>query len=316
MNLFPPITPHRHGWLDVGEGHSIYWEECGNPEGKPAVAFHGGPGSGITYWFRRLFDPEIYRIILFDQRNCGRSLPPASDPATDLTSNTTWHLVADAERLREHLEIEKWLVLGGSWGSVLALAYAETHPDKVSEMVLFGVATGDHSELDWLFRGGLSRFFPKEWDALCEEIRALGGEGDVIEAMHRLLEDPDPDVRQSAAKAWCRWESATPAWPPTEGLAGRFHDPKFAYAFARLVIHYVRNNLWIDDGVLLRNARVLANIPAVLINGRFDFQSPIQNVWKLKEAWPTAELVIVNDAGHAASGALGKEIRRAINSMV
>jgi proline iminopeptidase len=251
-------------------------------------------------------------VVLFDQRNCGRSTPHASAPDIDLASNNTLNLIADIELLRERLGVERWLVLGGSWGCMLALAYAERHRERVSELVLFGVTTGRHAEFDWLFRGGVAVFFPEQWDRLRAALPGDQVEGDVAEAYHRLLFDPDPVVRDRAAFEWCLWESATPAWPPAEGLATRFRDPKFALAFARIVTHYIRHNAWLEDGSLLRNAGVLAAIPGVMINGRFDFQAPIGNAWELKRAWPRAELVIVDEAGHAADNAgIAEEIVRA-----
>jgi proline iminopeptidase len=290
----------------------VYWEVCGNPLGKPAVVFHGGPGSGCSPLFRRFFDPAGYRIVLFDQRNCGRSTPHASDPATDLAANTTHHLLADVEALREQLGIERWLVLGGSWGSTLALAYAEAHTERVTELILFGVTTGRHSEFDWVFRGGLSRFFPEQW----AQLSAVAGADDVIETYHRLLNDPDRATRERAAESWCLWESVTPDWPPKSELATRFQDPRYAVAFARIVTHYVRHYAGLEDGALLRDAGVLAGTPGVLINGRYDFQAPLENLWKLHEAWPGAEPVIVDDAGHGAPTSISSEIVRATNRFV
>jgi proline iminopeptidase len=310
--LYPAIEPYEHGMLDVGDGNLIYWETCGNPRDKPAVFLHGGPGSGCTPGFRRLFDPDAYRLVLFDQRNCGRSTPHASSPDTDLAGNNTANLVADIERLRLHLGIERWLVVGGSWGSTLGLAYAEQHPDRVTEMILAGVTTGRRCEFDWLFRGGVAIFFPEQWDRLREALPAADRDGDIVEAYARLLNDPNPDVCKRAADAWCLWESATPNWPPRPGVAPRFNDPAFAMAFARIVTHYVGHNAWLEDGVLLRNAGELANIPGVLINGRYDFQAPIANAWELHRVWPSSELVIVDDAGHAADDAgITRELVRA-----
>lgn len=294
--------------LEVGDGNLVYWEACGNPHGKPAVVLHGGPGSGCSPGWRRLFDPAAYRVVLFDQRGCGRSTPHASLPDTDLSTNTTQHLVADTELLREHLGIERWLLFGGSWGSTLALAYAEAHPDHVTEIILFGVTTGRHSEMDWLFRGGISILFPEEGQRLVDALPAADRDGDIVDAYYRLLNDGDPAVRAQAALDWCTWESATPGWPPTHGLAERFNDPRFALAFARLVTHYVSHNGFVEDGSLLRGAGVLADIPGVLINGRFDFQAPIRNAWELKRVWPRAELVIVDEAGHDSSPALTAEL--------
>jgi len=298
-SLYPHVEPYEQGMVQVSDGDRIYWEACGNPRGKPAVVLHGGPGSGCTKWHRRLFDPKGYRVILFDQRGCGRSRPHASEPDVDLASNTTSNLIADIELLRAHLDIKRWLVLGGSWGSTLALAYTERHPGRVTEVILFGVTTGRRAEFDWLFRGGVAAFFPEQWERLRNAVPAAERSGDIVEAYHRLLHDPDPSVRQTAAREWCLWESATPAWPPTRGLAARFTDPAFAMAFARLVTHYVRHNAWIEDGEILRQADLLADIPGIMVNGRFDFQAPIGNAWDLKRVWPRAELIIVDDAGHA-----------------
>jgi proline iminopeptidase len=298
--LYPEIEPYEHGWLDVGDGNRMYWEICGNPDGKPAVVLHGGPGSGCTPWHRRLFNPSAYRIALFDQRNCGRSEPHASEPGADLTNNDTAHLIADMERLRQHLGVERWLVLGGSWGSTLALAYAETYPEHVSEMALFGVTTGRRQEFDWLFRGGVAVLFPEQWERLRASAPEAERDSEVVEVYSQMLNDPDPSVRQRAAEAWCLWESATPAWPPSMTLSERFRDPAFALAFARIVTHYVRHNAWLEDGILLRNARALADIPGVLINGRFDLQAPLANAWELRRVWPRAELVVVDNAGHSA----------------
>lgn len=306
--LYPEIEPYDRGFIDTGDGNQIYWEVCGVPTGKPALVVHGGPGSGCSPGFRRFFNPSVYRVVLFDQRNCGRSRPHASDPATDLTANTTQHLVVDIELLRQRLDVERWLVLGGSWGSTLSLAYAETYPERVSEIVLFGVTTGRHSEVDWAFRGGLSQFFPEQWDRLVE---AGLPDGDVVDAYHRLLNDSDPEVRRRAAEQWCLWESATPHWPPTTGLDARFKDPDYALAFARIVTHYVTHNLWLEDGILLRNASALSHIPGVLVNGRFDFQAPIANAWELRRVWPRAGLVIVDQTGHGTDARLGSELVRA-----
>jgi proline iminopeptidase len=298
---YPEIEPYEHGLLPAGERQLVYWEACGNPRGKPALVLHGGPGSGCTPWFRQLFDPRAYRVVLFDQRNCGRSTPHAGESSVDLSRNTTQHLLGDIELLRRDLGIERWLVLGGSWGSTLALAYAEAHPARVTEMVLFGITTGRHSEWDWAFRGGIARFFPEQWERLLASLPPEERGGDVVEAHARLLHDPDAAVRRRAAEAWCLWESATPGWPPSDELQPRFRDPRYALAFARIVTHYAKHYGWLEDGILLREAGRLADIPAILINGRFDFQAPLENAWALKRSLPSAELVVVDDAGHFAA---------------
>src|SRR5271155_3406370 len=301
--LYSAIEPYAHGMLGVGDGNRIYWETCGNPRGKAAVVLHGGPGSGCIPWHRRLFDPSTYRVILFDQRNCGRSTPHASAPDIDLASNHTANLIADIERLREHLRIERWLVIGGSWGRTLALAYAERFPSRVTEMILFGVTTSRRKEIDWLFRGGVAILFPEDWERLCDAVPAALRDGDIIEAYCRLLNDPDASIRNQAALAWCTWESATPAWPPAHGLSPRFRDPVFRIAFARIVTHYVRHYAWLEDGSILRDAGAIADIPGIMVNGRFDLQAPIGWAHDLKRVWPRAKLVIVDEAGHDASNA-------------
>ena len=310
-DLYPEVEPYDHGMLDGGDGNLIYWECCGHPSGKPAIVLHGGPGSGCAPWFRQLFDPSSYRVVLFDQRNCGRSRPHAADPTTDLSANTTHHLLGDIESLRRRLGIERWLVLGGSWGSALGLAYAEANPERVSEMILFGVTSGRRSEVDWLFRGGIARFFPEQWSRFLAAAGSMGRDLDVVRAYAAMLDDPVPEVRRRAAFEWCVWESATPHWPPHEGLDHRFQDPDYAMAFARIVTHYIQHDLFLEDDLLIRNAGALSKIPGVLINGRFDFQSPIANAWELRRAWSGAELVIVDGAGHTAGEGIGREIVRA-----
>ena len=310
--LYPEITPYEHGMLEVGDGNLVYWETCGNPRGKPGVVIHGGPGSGCSPWHRRLFNPTAYRVVLFDQRNCGRSAPHASAPDTDLKSNNTLNLIADIERIRQHLDVERWLVFGGSWGSTLALAYAEKYPSRVTEIILFGVTTGRRKEFDWLFRGGVAALFPEQWERLRAAAPPPERDGDIVEAYYRLLHDSAPAIRQQAALAWCTWESATPAWPPSHRLSPRFTDPAFAMAFARIVTHYVRHDAWVEDGSLLRDASSIADIPGIMVNGRFDLQAPIGWAWDLKRVWPRAKLVIVDDAGHdASSSSITRELIRA-----
>jgi proline iminopeptidase len=311
-DVYPAIAPYEHGMLKVGGGNRVYWETCGNPRGKPAALLHGGPGSGSTPWHRLLFDPGAYRIVLFDQRGCGRSTPHASASDTDLASNTTQNLIADMESLRAHLRIDRWMLLGGSWGSTLALAYAEQYPARVSEIVLWGVTTGRRREFDWTFRGGLAVLFPEQWERLREGVPEAERGGDIVEAYSRRLHDPDPAIRERAALAWCRWESATPDWPPAHGLAPRFNDSGYRMAFARIVTHYVRHNAWLDDGILLRNAGALSGIAAVMVSGRFDLQAPLGWAWDLHHVWPRATHVVVEDAGHSASNAaITRELVRA-----
>ncbi|HLG76260.1 MAG TPA: prolyl aminopeptidase [Ktedonobacteraceae bacterium] len=311
-DLYPEIEPYERGFLKVDGGNLVYWEICGSPNGKPAVVVHGGPGSGCSSWHRRLFDPDVYRVVLFDQRNCGRSAPHASVPDTNLENNTTAHLVSDMEQLRQRLHITSWLVFGGSWGCTLALAYAEKYPERVTEMILFGITTGRRQEVDWLFRGGVAIFFPEQWEQLRTALPEAERSGDIVEAYYRRLNDSNPTVRSQAADAWCLWESATPEWPPSGRLARRFRDPAFALAFARIVTHYMYHNLWLEDGCLLRDSYILAAIPAILVNGRLDFQAPLANAWELHRLWQRSELIIVDNAGHAADNSgITQELIRA-----
>ncbi len=312
IELYPETEPYEQGFLEVDHGNRVYWETCGNPHGKPAVVLHGGPGSGCTPWYRTLFDPSAYRLVLFDQRNCGRSTPHAGALDTSLESNTTAHLIADMEQLRQQLHIDRWLVFGGSWGSTLALAYTVSYPERVTQMILFGVTTGRHQEMDWCFRGGMAIFFPEQWDRLRFALPEAERSGVIVQAYYRQLNDSDLAVRKLAAEAWCLWESASPGWPPSTTLSERFTNPSYALAFARIVTHYISHNSFLEDGSLLRRADVLATIPGILVNGRFDFPAPIGNAWELKRVWPHADLVIVDNAGHAAdTAALTQELLRA-----
>ncbi|MET7465562.1 prolyl aminopeptidase [Nonomuraea sp. NPDC005501] len=308
----PPIEPYDHGHLDTGDGHLVYWEVCGNPVGKPALVVHGGPGSGCSPGQRRSFDPERFRIILFDQRNCGRSLPHASDPATDLSTNTTDHLVADMERLREHLGVERWLLYGGSWGSTLMLAYAEAHPERVSEIVMVSATMTRRYEIDWLYRG-VGRFFPEEWQRFREGVPEGEREGDLLAAYARLVADPDPAVRAEAAANWLAWEDAVISLEPN-GKRNAYSDrPDDARtAFVRICSHYFSNGAWLEEGVLLRDAHRLAGIPGVIVHGRFDLGAPLENAWQLVQAWPDAKLVVVDDSGHTGSDTMRDAIMSAI----
>jgi proline iminopeptidase len=312
--LYPPIEPYEQGMLDVGEGNLVYWEACGNPDGRPALVVHGGPGSGCTPGQRQYFDPERYRVVLFDQRGCGRSTPNAGDPATDMRHNTTWHLLADMERLREHLGIRRWLLSGASWGSTLLLAYAERHPERVSEIVINGVTVGRHQEFDWLYRG-VGRFFPEEWARFRAAVPEAAGDGDVPAAYARRMEDPDPRVRERAVRQWCAWEDAVVSLEPKgrpNAYSGR--PPESLPAFVRIAAHYASHNAWLEDGVLLRDAGRLAGIPGVLIHGRHDLGSPLENAWTLSRAWPDAELVVIDDSGHTGNQAMANRKRQALDA--
>jgi proline iminopeptidase len=311
--LYPPIDPYDRGMLEVGDGNRVYWEVCGNPDGKPALFVHGGPGWGCQPDRRRHFDPDRYRFVLFDQRGCGRSTPHASDLATDMRHNTTEHLLADMEQLREYLGIRCWLLCGGSWGSTLLLAYAQRHPHRVSEIVIAGVTTSRRSEIDWLYQGA-GRFFPEQWERFRAGVPAPGHGGDLLGAYARLLEDPDPDVRAQAADSWCAWEDALLSHE-SGGTANAFASraPADKLALVRICAHYFAQQAWLEDGALLRDAGCLAGIPGVLIHGRLDLSSPLDTAWELARAWSDAELVVIDDAGHTGSDAMRARIRSALD---
>ncbi|MFE4912350.1 prolyl aminopeptidase [Streptomyces sp. NPDC056652] len=303
--------------LDVGDGNLVHWQVCGNPRGKPALVVHGGPGSGTGPRSRRFFDPERYRTVLFDQRNCGRSTPHASDPAADLRHNTTDHLIADMERLRIHLGIDRWLLFGGSWGSTLILAYAERHPERVSEIVISGVTTTRRSEIEWLYRGA-GQIFPEQWERFRAGVpEAERGEraADLVAAYARLTEHPDPAVREQATADWCAWEDAVLSMEP-HGSAHPFgeREPVARRAVVRICAHYFSHGAWLDEGALLRDAGRLAGIPGVLVHGRFDLGAPLGTAWELARVWPDARLIIIEDAGHKGSTAERREVRSAIDA--
>jgi proline iminopeptidase len=301
--LFPPVEPYQHGLLEVGDGQQIYWEECGNPDGKPVVFLHGGPGGGSTPTARRLYDPSRYRIVLYDQRGCGKSLPHASSSEADLAVNTTWHLVADLERLREDRGIDRWMVSGGSWGSALALAYAEEHPHRVTELVLRGIFTLRRAELDWYYNGGAGHLHPERYEQFLKPIGGHGFTGDAIAAYAELLFDPDPAVNVPAAVAWSTWEAATITMAEDPDLVADSADPTFAVAFARIENHYFTHGGWFREGQLIAGAHRLKGIPGVIIQGRYDVATPAVTAWDLHRAWPEADLRMVL-TGHA--GTLGE----------
>lgn len=304
--MYPEIEPYACGHLDVGDGQRIYWEECGNPAGKPAVFLHGGPGGGSTPAVRRLFDPDRYRVVLLDQRGCGRSTPHASEPGADLATNTTWHLVDDLERLRVDRGIERWLVFGGSWGSALALAYAEEHPQRVTELVLRGIFTLRRSELDFYYNGGAGQLFPERYEMFLAPLGGRSFSGDAIAAYHELLFHPDPAVHGPAGVAWTSWEAATITLEPDDELIAAFSEPAYALAFARIENHYFVHGGWFStdehgQGQLIARASELAGIPGVIVQGRYDVATPAVTAYDLHRAWPQAEFTIAPAAGHAFS---------------
>jgi len=293
--LYPPIEPYATGMLDVGDGHAVYYERVGTPGAKPAIFLHGGPGAGCSPEHRRLFDPTRYDLLLFDQRGCGRSTPHA-----DLTANTTWHLVADIERLRETAGVERWLVFGGSWGSTLALAYAETHLRRVSELILRGVYTATKPEIDWYYQWGVSQMFPDKWEGFVAPIPEAE-RGTMVAAYNRLLTGADEATKLKAARAWSLWEGETITLLPSPALSEQHGGDHFAIAFARIENHYFHHDCWLEPGQLLRDAHRLRDIPGVIVHGRYDMPCPLHYAWALHKAWPDADFHLIEGAGHAYS---------------
>ncbi|MEY2581497.1 MAG: proline iminopeptidase [Ilumatobacteraceae bacterium] len=296
MSEHPP-EPFATGSLDVGDGHTLHYEQVGNPEGTPVVYLHGGPGSGYTVGSRGNFDMRRHRAVLFDQRAAGRSTPNAADPDVHWASIDMDHHVRDIEQLREHLGIECWIVFGLSWGSVLGLTYAERHPDRVSGVVVAAVSTGTAADIDWLTVDA-GRFFPAEWHEFRDHIRPPLPRMRIVDAYHSLLMDPDPAVHEPAAVAWCRWEDSHVATTPGATPNPRYDDARFRLAFARQVTHCWRNNSWLDDDEIVRNAGRLAGIPGWLIHGRLDVSSPLDGPWRINRAWPDSRLIVVDTEGH------------------
>ncbi len=311
MTLYPPIEPYRRGWLPVSPRHRLYFEECGNPEGKPALLLHGGPGAGIHPAMRRLHDPDHYRIVLFDQRGCGRSTPTGC-----LTENTTWDLVSDILALKAHLGITRCQIVGGSWGATLALAYAQTHPDRVSELILRGVFTLRQAELRWFYQEGCHWLFP---DAFARFQAPIPPEErhDMIGAYYRRLTGPDMSLRQTAAQAWCRWEYATLSFGDGKDWDRMASDPQ-CLTVARIECHYFyHKGFFAEDGQLLANVARIRHIPGVIVQGRYDVITPLKTAWELAELWPKAQLRIVPDAGHALTEpGIARELVRATRQFI
>ena len=293
--LYPTIEPYETGMLDVGEGHSLYWERVGTPGAKPAVFLHGGPGGGIAPDHRRQWDPELYDILLFDQRGCGRSLPFA-----EIEHNDTWRIVEDIERLREMCGHEKWQAFGGSWGSTLALAYAQKYPDRVSELVLRGVFLARQQEKSWLYGYGASEIMAEQWDQFTGLIPEAE-QGDLVRAYYERLTSDDEATRLAAAREWSLWEGHVATLLPNEDLLESFGDPAKAVPFARICAKFFLEDFFLDENELLANVDKLAGIPGIIVQGRHDICTPPGAAWALKKAWPEAELWIVHDAGHSAS---------------
>lgn len=294
--LYPEIEPFDVGRLKVSPIHELYYEQVGNPTGKPAVFLHGGPGGGISPDYRRYFDPAIYRVVLFDQRGSGKSTPHAS-----LEENTTWHLVSDIEQLREHLGIDAWQVFGGSWGSTLALAYAERHPDRVAQLVLRGIFLCRPKEIRWFYQEGASEIFADVWEEYLKVIPEAE-RSDMVSAYYRRLTSEDESIRLEAARAWSIWEGSTSKLFFDSGAIEKFGDPEFALAFARIECHYFMNNSFFSsENYLIENVESIRHIPGVIVQGRYDVVCPMTSAWDLHRAWPEAELHIIPDAGHSIS---------------
>ena len=294
LTLYPKIHPYDSGFLDI-DNHNIYYEQCGNPKGKPAVFLHGGPGGGGSEDVRRFFNPAIYRIVIFDQRGCGRSKPHGC-----LENNTTWDLVSDIENLRNKLGIEKWLVFGGSWGSTLSLAYAQAHPGSVSEIVLRGIFLLRKEELHWFYQDGASRIFPEAWSGFLEIIDE-DKRDNLMSAYHKIFTSDDKQKRLNAAIAWSRWEAATSSLSYKPSLVEEFSDPEFALAFALIENHYFINKGWFKtENQLIENIDKIRSIPTVIVQGRYDVVCPMKTAWELSEAWPEAEMIIAPSSGHTA----------------
>jgi proline iminopeptidase len=309
--MLPNIEPFASGMLDVGDSQRIYWEFSGNPNGRPAVYLHGGPGSGCTSQNRRYFDPKIYKIVLTDQRGCGRSRPRI-DTIDDLRVNTTAHLVGDLECLREHLRIDRWTLLGASWGSTLGLAYAQAFPNRVDAIVLACVTTTSRREVQWITRD-MGRIFPKEWERFASVSRDPS-RIDIVDIYAELLFSPDDAVRELAAREWCAWEDTHVSLAPGYAPSRRFEDPAFRLLFARLVTHYWRHAAFLSEDQLIRNASLLNGIPGVLLHGRHDISSPLETAWRLHQAWRGSALHVVEDAGHGG-GAMPESIVEAMRRL-
>jgi proline iminopeptidase len=310
--LYPPIEQYADGFLEVGDGQRIYWQQSGNPDGRPAVVLHGGPGSNSTPGLRRSFNPAKYRIIQFDQRGCGQSTPDAADPTTSLETNTTWHLLADIEALREHLGISKWLVFGASWGATLGFLYAEQHPERTTALVLVAVTSGRRREIDWMARGGVADFYPEQWEQFLAVIQPAD-RVDPLAAYNRMLNDPDAAVRQQAADAWVTWESSYLTLEPEEPFSGAFADPRYRYRFARVVTHYWSHDCWLEDDQIVRDADKLKDIPGAMVHGRLDLGGPLITAWEMHRRWPRAELTVVGTGGHSGGGGMSQALVAAVD---
>lgn len=299
-SLYPEIEAFEEGMLEVGDGNSIHWCRSGNPDGMPALLLHGGPGSGSSDATRRFFDPDHYCIIQFDQRGCGKSVPSAAHPDTDMSVNTTWHLVRDIETLRLFFGVDRWLVFGHSWGCTLALLYAQAHPARLRALVLAGITMTRPSEIDWLYRG-MAPLFPAEWSRFRANAADAADERDLVAAYYRLLQSPAEETRLDAARDWHNWEGASILIDPDAALPRRWANPTYLLARARIITHYFHHRAWLADGQILRDIHKLAGIPTVMVHGRMDLEAPLCTAWELSQAWPEAPLVVVAKSAHSPS---------------
>ena len=295
-DLYPPLEPYREGQLKVSPLHTIHYEESGNPQGKPVIFLHGAPGGGITPMYRQYFDPQKWRIVIFDQRGCGKSTPYA-----ELRENTTWDLVSDIEKLREHLQIEKWVVFGGSWGSTLALAYSQTHPNRCRGLILRGIFMLRPQELHWFYQSGASYIYPDAWQEYLKPI-PFEERNDLISAYYKRLTSKDKNIRLEAARAWSIWEASTSKLIPSVQTITRFGAEEFAEAFARIECHYfVNGGFFTTENQLLENVSRIRNLPGIIVQGRYDVVCPMITAWELHQLWPEAEFIVVPDAGHSVA---------------
>lgn len=303
------IDPFATGYLPVGDGNEIYWEISGNPKGKPALYLHGGPGGGISSGYRRRFDPKSFLIVSFEQRGCGRSRPRVTDVGIDLMTNTTQALISDIEKLRIHLNVDKWLLLGISWGTTLALAYAQAYPERVYAIVLAAVTTTTSVEVEWVTEG-MGRIFPREWDQFTAAVHPEHNER-VIDAYYRKITSPDLKVREDASRSWCAWEDVHVSLDPLYKLNPRFQDLEFSLPFSILTIHYWKHSAFLEHSGILENINRISHLPCVLIHGRLDISSPLETAWKLHNAWPGSEFKVIQGEGHGGV-LMSKEITTAI----
>ncbi|MEM6613562.1 MAG: prolyl aminopeptidase [Cyanobacteria bacterium P01_C01_bin.72] len=295
-DLYPPIEPYNQGKLKVSELHTIHYEESGNPQGKPVIFLHGGPGGGITPMYRQYFDPQLWRIVIFDQRGCGQSTPYA-----ELRENTTWDLVGDIEQLREKLQIDRWVVFGGSWGSTLALAYAQTHPERCKGLILRGIFMLRPAEIRWFYQEGANHIYPDAWQEYLKPI-PVEERGDLLTAFYQRLTSEDREVRLGAARAWSVWEASTSKLIPSPVSRQRFGQAEFAEAFARIECHYfVNGGFFEQENQLLANIDRISHLPGVIVQGRYDVVCPMISAWELHQAWQSAEFIVIDDAGHSVS---------------